>query len=453
MTLPHSTEAEMSVLCALMGDPEAIHDVRGILEPGDFHVPSHETLYRTICQISDAGGVPDPVEILARLGDRRGDVGGGGYVAEIMDAVPSYANAKGHARIVRDRSTLRTVIRHCSEVVELARLPDAKAVEVMRAAEEKLLGVSERRKSRDYEAAGESVMRAFQLIEEAARSEDGITGLRTGFSWLDYMLGGLRDGDLTILAARPAMGKTAFGLQAARNVSGTGAGVAVASYEMSEARLMHRRLAAEANVDSHRLRMADLTRDEYARLADAGRKLSGLPIHIQYPPPRTVEGLRSDLIRLSRRTDIRLFVVDYLQQMSGPGSNRNSQVEHISRGLKGIASDLGIHVLALSQLSRAVESRSPPRPQLSDLRDSGAIEQDADNVLQLWRPEEYFDERTSPEHEEKWRDKAEVLLQKQRDGQTGRSVMAWHRKTTTFSEIDTRAGDMARTHTPDWIHQ
>lgn len=436
--LPSAVEAEVSVLSACMISEDVIHDVRTILRDADFRSDAHRKLWRAITAVSDRGDVPDPVTVMDALGSSLDAAGGAEYLADIMDAVPTSARAVQHARAVRDAGTLRRIIEASGRITASAMSPDADALTTLREAEEEILRLSAPSARSEYLPASQAVMEAMEAIEQASKAPDGIVGLRTGFRWLDKIMGGFRDGDLIVLAARPAMGKTSIALQIAETVARSGKGVAFASYEMSRARVMHRRLAARAQIDSHRLRTGNMDEAGYRALSKAAHDLSLIPLYIQNPPQRTVEGLRSDLIRMTRRQDIGLFVVDYLQQMDGTGNNRNAQVEHISRNLKRIAVDLDIPVLALSQLNRGVEKREPPRPQLSDLRDSGAIEQDADAVLMLWRPEEYFDDSTPADQYDKWRDKAELIIPKQRDGETGRLVLSWDGPTTSFREIEHR---------------
>ena len=453
--VPHSPEAEVSVLGAVMLDPDVLTDLRLSLTPGDFFIPRNRQIYEGMVALYDRDEATDPVSLLDEVeknGNRRGLAD---YIAMLLDAVPTSASVSYHAKMVRRTADLRRLIAASQQTIRDAMDPGNDPDEVIRTAEERLTTDTRRSGQVEWVGARGSVESAMQSIEESMRSTDGIIGLRTGFSWLDRIMAGLRDGDLTILAARPRMGKTAFALQVARQVAGTGEHVAVASYEMSQARLLHRQLAAESGIDSHRLRTGRLEQPEWQRLSAAAGRLSQLPMHIQYPPPVTIEGLRSELRRLRRKHPVRLFVVDYLQQMSGKGNNRNNEVEHISRGLKALARDFdGLHVLALAQLSRGVEYRKPPRPMLADLRDSGAIEQDADNVLMLWRPEEYFDDETPDEQIARWQGKAEIIMEKQRDGDTGRSIMAWDGPRTTFREVDTtetarRSGSTQ----PEWIHQ
>ena len=451
----YSPEAEVSVLSALMLDPDAIHHVRGTLDPEDFYEPRHRVMYRTICAIAEDGGSPDPVTILVRLADRVKEAGGAEYLAEVMDAVPGASQARQHAGIVRGKASLRRLLAACDMISRDVRDDPSDPEALIRTAEERILGLDRRHDTQEYADSSTAIWEAMAAIDEAGKARDGIVGIRTGIAWLDTIMGGMRPGDLTILAARPAMGKTALALQIADRAASDGHGVALASYEMSRARLMHRRIAARARIDSHRLRTGRLEQADYERMAKASSALSGLPLHIQFPPPRTVEGLRGDLIRLKRREGIGLFVVDYLQQMDGPGQGRNAQVEHISRNLKRIGTDLDVHVLALSQLSRAVENRSPPRPQLSDLRDSGAIEQDADNVLMLWRPEEYWDPDNPPANADQWRGKAELVIPKQRDGETGRVVLSWEGAYQTFRAVDESSvaqRNGARAH-PEWTQR
>lgn len=435
--IPWSEEAEVSVVGAVFLEPDVIGDVRSLIEPGSFFREAHRHIYRAAVELYDEGDAIDVVTVSEKLGDKLSRAGGLDYLAHVLDAVPSAANAKHHARIVAQKARLRGLVEACRVTAERATDPHADPDEVLRGAEERILGPAYRGEAAEYEPASQSVHEALAYIEEAQASPDGIIGLRTGFGWLDKLTGGLRKGDLTVLAARPSHGKSALAWQLAHNPATKGHAVAVASYEMSRARLLHRGLAAASRLDSHDLRTGRMTPNDSKALAAAAQRLSKLPLYIQYPPPRTVEGLRSDLRRLMRREPIELFVVDYLQQMDGRGQNRNNEVEHISRNLKRMAGDLDVHVIALSQLSRGVDHRSPPRPMLSDLRDSGAIEQDADNVLMLWRPQMYFDDTTPEDQWARWQNKGELIVAKQRDGDTGRVILMWDGPTTTFTELDT----------------
>ena len=454
--MPWSYDAEVMVLGAAFIDPESVSEVQSIINPDSFFRESHRLLWRSIVGLYDQGEALDVVAVVDRLGPDAERAGGLEYAAQLMTMSVTAANVRYHARVVREKAELRALIESCRTIMRDALDPGADSGEVIHRAEERILGPSQRQVASEYVGASDSVMEAMAYIEEAQRAPDGIVGIRTGFPWLDRLTGGLRKGDLTILAARPAMGKSAFGWQIARNPALRGTHAAVASYEMSRARLFHRGLAAESGLNSHDLRTGNMESGDHAKLARAAALLAKLPIHIQYPPPRTVEGLRSDLRRLKRRHPVELFVVDYLQQMDGRGQNRNNQVEHISRNLKRIATDLDVAVVALAQLSRGVEHRNPPRPMLSDLRDSGAIEQDADNVLLLWRPQEYFDDETPTDVYDKWRDKGELIVAKQRDGETGRVILGWHGPTTTFREIDTsteaKEQEKEPVH-PAWAHR
>jgi len=252
------------------------------------------------------------------------------------------------------------------------------------------------------------------------------------------MTAGLEAGGLTILAARPAMGKSAIAWQFGEHAAMDGHHVLIASYEMSGGQLGRRGLSRLAHIDADRIRRGQLDKSEWAALAKAGERLAALPIWIDDYPPHEIEPLRSQIHRHKTRHDVGIVVVDYLQQMSGPNGsgNRNNEVEHISRGLKRMARELGVHVLALAQLSRGVEHRNPPRPVLSDLRDSGAIEQDADNVLLLWRPEYYFRDDTPDEARAKFQGRAELIVAKQRDGRTGNIWMTWEAPRLRFTELE-----------------
>lgn len=437
--VPWSEVAETSVLSALMIDPDSVEDVRQIIRPDDFYRDGHRIAYEALCGLRDAGSATDIVTLSERLKDR-GELeraGGLDYLSDLLHQVPSSSSAKHHAKIVHDHATRRRLIVACQETQRRAMESDD-TDELFAEAEGLLLEATARKRANRLSPVADAVTEAIALVERAANSPDGITGVRTGIPKLDWLTAGLAAGEMTVLAGRPSMGKSAMGWQIGEHASIRKHGTYLASYEMAKAQLGKRGITRLSGIDASKLKRGRLSSEEWSDVGKAASRLSELPIHIDDRPPHTIEGLRSMVARHVRTHPTDLVIVDYLQQMSGKGQNRNAQVEYISRGLKRMAMELDVHVLALSQLSRAVEHRSPPRPMLSDLRDSGAIEQDADNVLLLWRPEYYFDDQTPDEAYDRWRDKAEVIVAKQRDGETGSILLEWNGPRLTFTEIDQR---------------
>jgi len=430
--LPHDIDAEVSVLTELLLDPEATAP----LSASDFYAERHRVVYQAIANVkASTSGVTLLTVIDALRADRQLEAAGGiDYVSQLLDGIPS--GIEHHARIVRDKAQLRRLIEACQQSI-MDAMDGQRAADVCAAVERRLLAVTETRATQDgFRPVSEAVQQAMEMIDRAAAAKGAITGMPTGLPSLDRMTSGLERGGLTILAARPAMGKSALGWQIGERVAKNADGVLVASYEMGAGQLARRGLSRLAHVDSHTLRTGDLRPEDWSALAVAAQRMSGLPIWINEYPPNQIEQLRGQIQRHRTKQPVSLVVVDYLQQMSGPTKgNRNNEIEHISRGLKRMAREMDVHVLALAQLSRAVEARTPPRPVLSDLRDSGAIEQDADNVLMLWRPEYYLDQETTPT--EKWAEfqgRAELIVAKQRDGETGRVWMRWDAPRLAFTE-------------------
>lgn len=435
--LPHDLQAEVSVLTELLLDPEASTSLR----PDDFYAERHRIVYEAIATLKANGDGITILTVLNHLKAERQTEAAGGveYVSSLIDGMPT--GIKHHAAIVREKAQLRRLIHVCQDSIADA-MEGQKATDVFLATERRLLDVTETRQTQDgFRPVSEAVMAGLEMIERAGASEDGMLGIPSGIPLLDWMTGGFEAGCLTILAARPAMGKSALAWQFAERFGIDGHGSVIASYEMGSGQLGRRGLSRGSRIDASRVKRGKLEQNEWQKLGEAASRISGLPIFINEYPPHEIEQLRSQVQRHMTKHDVKAVLVDYLQQMSGPsGGNRNNEVEHISRGLKRMARELDVHVIALAQLSRAVERRSPPRPMLSDLRDSGAIEQDADNVLLLWRPEEYFDETTPNEARSKWMGMAELIVSKQRDGETGAVLLEWHGPTLTFKPHDNRNG-------------
>lgn len=433
--LPHDLEAEVAFLVAAVADP----GVSLSLRPEDFFSERHRTVYESLRELREDGIDVTPVSLADSLRKRgRWESVGFEGVSELFEAMPS-TGASTHARIIRDKAQMRRLIHACQSTIRDAMEGQEATADVLTAAERRLLDVTETRETRDgFRPVSEAVHEAMVMIERAAEAKGGIVGFRTGIPKLDQMTSGLERGGLTVLAARPAMGKSAKAWQLAERFGMDHLGVLVASYEMSGGQLGRRGISRLADVDSQRVRKGQLTAEEWKAIAVAANRISTLPIWINDHPPHQVEQLRSQVHRHRSRHQVDVVIVDYLQQMSGPqrAGNRNNEIEHISRGLKRMARELDVHVIALAQLSRGVESRTPPRPVLSDLRDSGAIEQDADNVLLLWRPEYYFDDKTPPEAWNDWQGRAELIVAKQRDGETGRILLEWDAPRLMFTESE-----------------
>ena len=436
--VPYAAEAEASVLGAAFVDPQSVWDARAILNPDDFFRDRHRVIFTAMCELVDSGEVVDPVTLTERLKSKQEmeEAGGYSYVAQIMDTVPSAANVENHARIVREKAALRRIIRACHETIEDVYSANGEgAAPVIEAAERRIFRAAEAPGRGGFIPAKQSLWKAMEEIEAEGEREGGVTGLATGFPTLDRMTAGLQPGDMTILAARPSMGKTAMALGMASNVAGGGGPVGIVSLEMSDGQLAKRMIASRARVDLMKIRRGELTKEEYEKLARASAWFNDVPIHIDDQLSASVPEIRAKLRRLVAGTPVSLLVVDYLQLMDGDGRNRVQEIGSLTRGLKRIAREFDLHALVLSQLSRAPERREPPRPILSDLRESGDIEQDADNVLLLWRPEYYHDDETPEEVVARQQGKGELIIGKQRNGPTGRIKLRWDQKTTTFTEL------------------
>lgn len=438
--IPKSIEAEISVLGALVIDPEAVPRVLETLEADDFYQKRHRVLFRGVVRLFENGTEVDVVTLSEDLKDRgkMEDAGGHGYLAEILDAVPTAANVEYHARIVANKAMLRRLYRACElgmrDVLEATEL---EATEVVDRAESRILSVASRHHGGGWSLIDDLLWPAFEEIERLQQSDDGVIGIPTGFYDIDSMTGGMRDGDLLLLAARPAMGKTSLALNiavsAAKNEDRS---VAVFSVEMAEGRLTQRAICSEARVSMERVRNENLEKQEFQRLASAAGHIEGSSLWIEESPGLTPTAMRAKARRLDSESGLDLIVIDYLQLMAPDGSHQSrvQEVTEISRNLKALARELDVPVLALSQLSRGPEKRSDKRPQLSDLRDSGSLEQDADAVFFLFRPEYYFGPRDKDGND--LRGHAEFIIAKQRNGPTGTVDLHFNKEYTRFDSVD-----------------
>ena len=436
--LPHSEEAERSVLGAILVDNEQFERAREILSASSFYSPRNQQVFDALQRLVDSGTALDIVTVKSEL-ERAGlleRVGGPAYLAELLEGVPRAANVEHYARIVKEKNLLRELIR-CTQAILGSALEARQAPEeLLDAAEKAIFQVAEQRMRPGFVPISVTAEASLKAIEELTRRREMITGVPTGFPLLDEMTAGLQPNDLVILAARPSMGKTSLALNLCTYAAlSHGRTVGVFSLEMSHQQLFFRMLCSEGHVDAHRLRTGRVDREEWQGIIKVFGRLSGAPVFIDDTPGIGVMEMRAKARRLKREHGLDLLIIDYLQLMRGREryENRQPEISDISRSLKELAKELGIPVLALSQLSRAPEQRGGDRrPQLSDLRESGAIEQDADVVMFLYREEVY--KRDDPD----LRGKAELIIGKQRNGPTGTVPLHFIRDFTRFVNPERR---------------
>ena len=439
---PWSPEAEQAVLGAMLLDPDAALKGAELLNDTSFYRDSHRRLFRAMTSLLERGDVLDPVvlrEELARRGDLEA-VGGFDYIAVLLDVVPTAANVEYHCRIVRDKGLLRRMIDVGTAMVQSAYEERGDADTLLDEAEQQVFEVSFHRGTQEVVRIKELMWQAMERIEARHRGDDSVRGVPSGFKDLDSKTNGFQPSDLIIVAARPSMGKTAFCLNVAANAAlEAKIPVAIFSLEMSRDQLVERMLAAESPLDLHSLHSGRLRDEDYARLSAGAGRLGTAPIWIDDTPALTLLELRSKARRMKAEHDIGLFVIDYLQLMQGGSGtdNRQEEISFISRSLKAVARELRTPVLTLSQLSRAPEQRGGDRrPVLSDLRDSGAIEQDADLVIFIYRAEMYASLLAKQDSVQEGI--ADIILAKHRNGPTGTLKLAFHKQYTRFENFSQR---------------
>jgi replicative DNA helicase len=417
-------------------DRDAVVRAVEIVNDSMFFLETHRRLFRSMARLFERGDVIDVITVSEELKktDELESMGGLEYIAELVDAVPTAANIDYHARIVREKALLRRLIEASSRIIQDAYDQGERDVdEIMDEAEARIFQVAQSQSREGFVWIKEILWPTFEHIERLQESAGGITGVPSGFADLDRMTTGLQKGDLVIVAARPSMGKTSWVM----NVAQTAAiehdvPVAIFSLEMGKEQLVQRLLCSEGRVDAQRLRRGRLSPEEYQRLAAAAGHLNTAPLWIDDSPGISVLEMRAKARRLKSETDLGLLIIDYMQLMSGTGrtESRVQEVSQISRGLKALARELDVPVVALSQLSRQPEQRVDKRPQLSDLRESGSIEQDADLVMFLFRPEYYFGPVDKDGNS--LEGKAELIVSKQRNGPTGSVDLYFHKQYTRF---------------------
>lgn len=427
---PNSLEAEQSVLGAMLLDREAISAATELINGDDFYREAHKEIFEAVVEIYDKGEPVDLITLTEKLKTRNtlDAVGGITYLTSLMNAVPTTHNVKNYAKIIEDKSLLRRLIKSSNEIISKSYSGSEEIGSILDDAEKGIFNISLNRSTQGFVHVKGILNTNFDKIEELYLNKGRITGVSTGFNDLDNMLSGLQRSDLVLVAARPSMGKSSFMMNIVQY-----AGVrdkvttAIFSLEMSKEQLTQRLLCAEALIDAHRLRIGDINEDEWIKLARSMGPLSDAPIFIDDTPAISITEMRAKCRRLKLEHNLGLIVIDYLQLMTGKGSydSRQQEISDISRSLKALAREINVPVVALSQLSRAPEMRADHRPILSDLRESGAIEQDADVVMFLYRDEYYH-----PDTEKK--NIGEVIIAKQRNGPTGVVELVWLGQFTKF---------------------
>ena len=441
---PWSNEAEQAVLGAMLLDQDAALKAAEVLDDTMFYREGHRLLFRAMIALTERGDVIDPVTLRDELA-RRGDLdraGGMEYVASLIDVVPTAANIDYHAKIVRDKAVLRRQVEAATGIIQDVYEGRGTAGEVLDNAEHRVFQVAQFRRSEEFSRIKELIWPTMERIEQLQSGGGSVTGVPSGFLDLDRLTAGFQRADLVIVAARPSMGKTALALNIIQHAAiEHNVGVAIFSLEMSKDALVQRLLCSEGLVDAQRLRRGQLRDDDYPKLARAAGLLGTAPIWIDDSAALTPLAMRSKARRLKAEHDIALVVVDYLQLMQGPGDseNRQQEISYISRSLKALAKELDVPVVAISQLSRAPEQRGGEhrRPQLSDLRESGAIEQDADVVCFIYR-QEFYDGPVDPKTNESIEGIAEVIVGKQRNGPTGTVKLHFKKEYTRFDNYTSR---------------
>ncbi len=434
---PHNLEAEKSILGAIFLEPESLITAAEIIQEDDFYRVAHQKIFETMLRLNDKGEPVDVVTLSEELGasNELENVGGMVYLSELATSVPTAANVTHYAKIVEEKALLRRLIKVATTIVEDGFSREDEVESVIAEAEKKMMEVSSRKNAGDFKPIADVLVDTYQNIEVLSSRKGEVTGVPTGFTDLDDITAGFQKNDLIIVAARPSVGKTAFALNVAQNVATkAGENVAIFSLEMGADQLVMRMLCAEGNINAQALRTGDLTDEDWSKLAMAVGTLSNAGIYIDDSPGIRVNEIRSKCRRLKQEHGLGMIVIDYLQLIAGsgkPGENRQQEVSDISRSLKGLARELEVPVIALSQLSRGVEQRQDKRPMMSDLRESGSIEQDADIVSFLYR-EDYYEKETTA------KDVIEIIIAKQRNGPTGTVTLAFVKEYNKFLNVDWR---------------
>ena len=431
--MPHSVEAEQSVIGSMIIDREAIVVASGLLRKEDFYGKQYGVVFEAMTELNDEGKPVDLITLQNRLREKDvpPEVSSLEFVRDLITAVPTSANVKYYANIVAEKATLRKLIRLNEEIANTCYAGKESLEYILEDTEKKIFELLQKRNSSDYVPIREVVMNAMNRIEAASRNKGVVTGIPTGFIDLDYRTAGMQPSDLILVAARPSMGKTAFVLNIAQYVAfKQNETVAIFSLEMSKEQLVNRLFSLESKVDSQHIRTGNLTDPEWEKLIESAGIIGKSKLIIDDTPGISISELRSKCRKYKLEHGLKMIIIDYLQLMSGSGRTdfRQQEISDISRSLKALARELSVPVMALSQLSRAVEQRPDHRPMLSDLRESGAIEQDADVVMFIYR-DDYYNKDTE------LKGVAEIIIAKQRNGPIGTINLAWLPDYTKFANM------------------
>lgn len=432
---PQDIEAEQAVIGSMLTDQDAVIAAIEVLRPEDFYREDNKIIFEAILNIYNRAEPIDIITLKAELSSmgKLDSVGGLEYIVQLPDKVPTTANVERYIKIVEEKSMLRNLVKTANEIISLGYDETENVEDIMDSAEKKIFDVMQRKNQKGYTSIKDILVESFTQLEELYNQKQHVTGVPTGFIELDNRTAGLHGSELILIAARPAMGKTAFALNIG-TYAATRANVPVAifSLEMSKEQLGNRILCSEALVDSNKVRTGKLEDEEWAKLAETSGELSNAEIYVDDTPGISVMEIRAKCRKLKLEKNIGLVIIDYLQLIQGSGkrgASREQEISEISRSLKILAKEINVPVIALSQLSRAVEGRPDHRPMLSDLRESGAIEQDADIVMFLYR-DDYYNENSEKKNI------AEVIIAKQRSGSTGTVELAWLGNYTKFANLE-----------------
>ncbi|XJZ27306.1 replicative DNA helicase [Bacillota bacterium Lsc_1132] len=439
---PQNIEAEQAVLGAIFLEPSALTLASEILIPEDFYRAAHQKIFNVMLKLNDQGKALDLITVTEELAAAKllEDTGGVSYLSELAASVPTAANIEYYARIVEEKSLLRRLIRTATNIAQDGYTREDEVENLLSEAEKSILEVAQRKNTGAFHNIKDVLVRTYDNIEFMHSRVGDITGIATGFAELDRMTAGFQRNDLIIVGARPSVGKTAFALNIAQNVATkTGENVAIFSLEMGAEQLVMRMLCAEGNIDAQRLRTGSLTDEDWGKLTMAMGSLSNAGIFIDDTPGVRVGEIRSKCRRLKQEHGLGMILIDYLQLIQGngrSGENRQQEVSEISRSLKALARELQVPVIALSQLSRGVEQRQDKRPMMSDIRESGSIEQDADIVAFLYR-DDYYDKESENKNI------IEIIIAKQRNGPVGTVQLAFVKEYNKFVNLEKRFDDSA----------
>lgn len=431
-SLPQNIEAEQSVLGAMIIDKTSIAQVAESIKSEDFYRDAHKVIYSAIIELFQRDIPIDMVTLIEHLRatEKLESAGGITYITEISNSVPSTANLQSYVKIVEEKAILRRLIKASNEIIEQSYNKQDNVEDVLDGAEKRIFDIAEKRNTSDFESISTVLERGFLEIERLFNNKGDITGVPSGFPELDSKTSGFQKGDMVLIAARPSMGKTTFALNIAQYAALRAAkSIVIFSLEMSKEQLAYKLLCAEANVDMLKLRTGNLEDQDWENIAKASGPLAAAKIYIDDTAGISVMEMRSKCRRIKLEHGIDMIVIDYLQLMSGSGESRQQEVSEISRSIKALAKEMQCPVIALSQLSRAPEQRADHRPMLSDLRESGSIEQDADLVMFLYR-DEYYNKETEDKNI------AECIIAKQRNGPVGTVKLAWLGQYSKFGRLD-----------------